>query len=41
MERSSSLEALLNRAEQRQDDREHNIRKPQLLPFKFNWLNEN
>jgi hypothetical protein len=32
---------LPNRVEQREDDREHGIRKLSLLSFKFNWLSEN
>ena len=41
MKHGSIPEALPNRVEQREDDREHGIRKLSSLSFKFNWLNEN
>jgi hypothetical protein len=41
MEHGSIPETLPNRVEQREDDREHGIRKLSLLSLKFNELNEN
>ena len=41
MELGSIPDTLPNRVEQREDDREHGIRKLSLPSFKFNWLNEN
>jgi len=41
LEHSSIPETLPNRVEQREDDRQHGIRKLSLLSSKFNWLSEN
>ena len=41
MELGSIPDTLPNRVEQREDDREHGIRKLWLPSFKPNWLNEN
>jgi hypothetical protein len=41
LEHGSIPETLSNPVEQREDDREHGIRKLSLLSFKCNWLNEN
>jgi len=38
LEHGSTPETLSNRVEQREDDREHGIRKLELPSFKFNWL---